>query len=86
MKSFLDFAYSHLELFLRIVAVAQMALAVLSFFLPRILKWETDIARMSLLVREVFQIHSWFISLTLLIWGVLTWRFATEMAQSPTEL
>ena len=86
MKSLLDFAYSHLELFLRIVAVAQIALAVLSFFLPRILKWETDIARMSLLVREVFVIHSWFISLTLLTWGVLTWRFAAEMAHAPTEL
>ena len=86
MKSLFDFAYSHLELFLRIVAIAQVALAVLSYFLPRILKWEADIARMSLLVREVFRIHSWFISLTLLIWGVLTWRFAAEFAQAPTEL
>jgi hypothetical protein len=86
MKFLLDFTYSHLELFLRIIALAQVALAVLSFFLARILKWETDITRMSLLVREVFEIHSWFISLTLLIWGVLTWRFAEEMAQAPTEL
>lgn len=86
MKPILDFAYANLELFLRIIAVAQIALAVLSFFLPRILDWKADMERMSLLVREVFEIHSWFISLTLVIWGVLTWRFAPEMAHEPTEL
>ena len=86
MTTLLDFAYGNLELFLRIIAVAQMGLAVLSFFLPRILHWEADINRMSLLVREVFEIHAWFISLTLLIWGGLTWRFAPEMAKAPTEL
>ena len=86
MKPLLDFAHANLELFLRIIAVAQIALAVLSFFLPRILKWQADIARMSPLVRDVFVIHSWFISLTLLIWGALTWRFASEMAHAPTDL
>ena len=86
MNPLYNFAFEHLELFLRIIAVAQLALAVLSFFLPRILNWKPDIARMSLLVRDVFVIHSWFISLTLIIWGVLTWRFAHEMAHAPTEL
>ena len=76
MKPLFDFAYGNLELFLRIIAVAQIGLAVLSFFLPRILKWEGDIARMSPLVRDVFVIHSWFISLTLLIWGVITSELA----------
>lgn len=86
MKALSDFAIANLELFLRIIAIAQLALAALSFFLPRILKWEADMARMSLLVREVFVIHSWFISITLVIWGVLTWRFAHEMAHAPTDL
>jgi hypothetical protein len=35
---------------------------------------------MSLLVREVFRVHAWFISVTLAIFGVLTWRFAGDMA------
>jgi hypothetical protein len=86
MKALFDFTHGHLELFLRIIAVAQVALAVLSACLPRILRWGPDIARMPLLLREVFVIHSWFISLTLLIWGVLTWRFAPEMAHAPTAL
>ena len=86
MKTILDPLFTHLELLLRIVAAMQIGLAVLSLCLPRILDWKADIARMSLLVRQVFEIHSWFIALTLVIWGVLTWHFAPEMARAPTEL
>lgn len=82
----LQLPFAHLELFLRIIAVAQIGLAVLSLCLPRILDWKADIARMSLLVRQVFEIHSWFIALTLVIWGVLTWRFAPQMAGAAPEL
>ena len=77
---------THLELWLRIVAVAQIALAALSLCLPRILNWRAEIDRMSPLVRDVFEIHSWFIALTLVIWGALTWRFAAELAHAPTDL
>ena len=86
MNTLWNFTITHLELWLRIVAVAQVALAVLSLNLPRILQWQPDIDRMSLLVRQVFEIHAWFIALTLMIWGALTWRFAPEMAHAPTEL
>ncbi|CAN5726898.1 hypothetical protein BH11VER1_BH11VER1_21660 [soil metagenome] len=86
MNTLYTFTLQHLELWLRIVAVAQIALAALSLCLPRILDWKADLGRMSLLVRDVFKIHSWFIALTLVIWGVLTWRFAPEMAHAPTDL
>jgi len=86
MKTLIDFAFAHLEALLRFVALLQLGLAALSLSLPRILKWEPDIKRMSLLVRDVFIIHSWFIALTLVIWGALTWRFAGEMASAPTAL
>ena len=36
--------------------------------------------RAPLLIREVFQIHTYFISITLAIFGILTWRFAGEIA------
>ncbi|MCE9519947.1 MAG: hypothetical protein K8R87_10390 [Verrucomicrobia bacterium] len=86
MNTLIQFSLRHLELWLRIVAVAQLALAALSLCLPRIMKWKPDIDRMSPLVRDVFEIHSWFIALTLVIWAVLTWQFAPEMAQAPTQL
>jgi hypothetical protein len=69
-----------LQITLECAAAAQISVAILNLFLVRLMKWQPDLARMSLLVREVFQVHAWFISVTLAIFGTLTLRFATEMA------
>ena len=61
-------------------AAMQLGIAVLNLFLIRLLKLQEDLARMQLLVREVFRVHAWFISITLAIFGVMTWRFVDEMA------
>jgi hypothetical protein len=82
----IHFSPDHLETFLRVIAVAQIALAALSLSLSQILHWKPEIDRMPLLLREVFEIHTWFIALTLVIWGVLTWSFSGEMTQAPTPL
>lgn len=68
-----------LTLVLITAAVAQLCIAALNLFLVRILKWHDDLNRAPLLLREVFWVHSWFISVTLLIFGVMTLRFAGEM-------
>lgn len=75
-----------LELLLQLVAVAQLAIALLNFSLVRLLDWKRDLAQMPLLLREVFHVHMWFISVTLLIFGVITWRFAPEMAHGGAEI
>jgi len=61
-------------------AALQLGVAVLNLFLFRILRWKNELARMPLLLSEVIQVHTWFISITLAIFGVLTWRFALQMA------
>jgi hypothetical protein len=70
----------NLELFLRLAALAQLGVVVLNLFLIRIMKWQRDLDAMPLLIREVFQIHMYFISITLAIFGTVTWRFAGEIA------
>ena len=69
-----------LELFLRLAALAQLGVVVLNLFLIRIMNWRRDLDMMPLLIREVFQIHVYFISITLAIFGAVTWRFASEIA------
>lgn len=69
-----------LSMLLQFAAASQVAIAVLNLFLVPILKWREDLARMPLLLREVFQVHAWFISITLAIFAAITWRFASEMA------
>jgi len=66
--------------FLIVAASLQVAIAGLNLFLVPLLKWRNDLARMPLLLREVFQVHVWFISITLAIFGTMTFRFASEMA------
>ena len=75
-----------LELGLRIAALVQLGVAVLNLFLIRIMKWEPDLARAPLLIREVFHIHVHFISITLVIFGLLTWRFAGDLARGANPL
>jgi hypothetical protein len=70
---------------LRIAAAAQLAIALLNLFLVRLLEWKTDLNRVPLLLREVFHVHCWFISITLGIFGVTTLRFADAMAASSDE-
>jgi hypothetical protein len=75
-----------LEIALRGAAVAQFAVAILNLFLIRIMKWKPDLERAPLIIREVFRIHVVFISITLSIFGALTWRFAYEIARASSPL
>ena len=74
------------DLALRAAAIAQVAVAILNLFLIRIMKWKPDLNRAPLLIREVFQIHVIFISITLSIFALLTWRFVREIAGAANPL
>ena len=71
-----------LELLLRFAALAQLGVVILNLFLVRLMNWRPDLNAMPLLIREVFQIHVYFISITLAIFGAITWRFAAEIARA----
>lgn len=75
-----------LVLWLKLAATIQLAVAILNLFLVRLLHWQEPVAGMPLLMREVFHVHCWFISITLCIFGILTWRFASDMAGARNEL
>ena len=78
--------FDNLELLLRLAALAQLGVVLLNLFLVRLMNWRPDLEAMSLLIREVFQIHIYFISITLAIFGVLTWRFAADIATAAHPL
>lgn len=67
-------------------AIGQIAIAFLNLRLDRLLHWQQDLAGLPLLLREVFTVHKWFITLTLLIFGVITLRFAASLASGDLEL
>jgi len=61
-------------------AASQILVALLNLCLPALLGWRTALANLPRLVREVFHVHSLFVSLTLLGFASLTFAFATDMA------
>jgi hypothetical protein len=69
-----------LATWLRAAAALQIGIAILNLFLVPLLRWQDEVARMPLLLREVFHVHAWFISVTLTLFAVVTWRFAKELA------
>lgn len=76
----------HLEAFLLGAAVLQFAIAGLNLFLVPLLGWKEDVQRLPLLLREVFTVHAWFISVTLLIFGALTWRFSADLGAGSSAM
>ena len=75
-----------LEVLLVGAAVGQLMIAGLNLGLVRLLGWKSELARMPLLVREVFCVHKLFITLTLVLFGVITLRFAGELAAGENPL
>lgn len=63
----------------------QVFVAFLNLFLSRILNWKEDIARMPLLLREVHTVHSWFISIILLIFASMTLGYHHEIVEGKNQ-
>jgi hypothetical protein len=75
-----------IELLLQFAAVAQLGIALLNLLLTRLLGWRDDIARMPLLLHQVFHVHAWFISITLSIFALMTWQFAGDLARGANDM
>jgi hypothetical protein len=61
-------------------AVFQGATASVNLFLERLLGWDAELEKMPLLLRQVHRVHAWFISVTVAMFAILTWRFAGDLA------
>ena len=76
----------YLDWLLRAAAIGQIAIAGINLRLDRIMGWELELSKLSQLSREVFHVHKWFVSITLVIFGLITMRFAGEFANGASEL
>lgn len=61
-----------IEILFYLCAAAQFAIGALNLGIPRIMSWGEPIAAMPLLVRQVFHMHSFFISMTCAAFAVMT--------------
>jgi hypothetical protein len=61
-----------LESQLRIAGALQIALAALHLAFPKRFQWKEELARLSLLNRQIFVVHTLFICFVLLLFGSLS--------------
>lgn len=62
---------SVLEILLRIAGASQIVLALAHLSFGRRFDWRNELARLSLLNRQIFQVHCFFICLVLVLMGLL---------------
>jgi hypothetical protein len=64
---------------LRLVGTALLALGAVHALLPRLIGWPTDLARTTLLTRQVSYAHLGFVGLTCALLGLLPLTLAREL-------
>ena len=70
---------------LRIVGVLMAGLVLLNIFVPRRFGWRDELAHVSLLNRQIFQAHTFFLIVTLALFSALLLSSAEALVQ-PTQL
>ena len=70
---------------LRITGIIMALLVVVNLFIPSRLRWREDTARLSLVNRQIFQVHSIFIVLILALFSALLLTVGDTLLE-PTRL
>lgn len=70
---------------LRVVGAIMAVLVVVNLFVPGRLRWREELARVSLVNRQIFQVHTVFIILILAMFAVLLLTSADALLE-PTRL
>jgi hypothetical protein len=76
---------TNVELHLRIVGVLLLALVALNVYVPRRFNWREELERLSLLNRQIFQVHAAFICVILVMFALLSLFYPRELLE-PTPL
>ena len=76
---------TNVELHLRVVGVLLLALVALNLYVPRRFNWRGELATISLLNRQIFQVHAAFICVILVMFAALALFYPRELLE-PTPL
>ncbi len=74
-----------LNFHLKFVGLALMVLAVAHIPIHRHFKWKAETAVLTLLTRQIFHVHTFFVALTVWMFGALTFFFTDELLK-PSKL
>lgn len=70
-----------MELHLKIAGAILVFLALVHVIFPVYFKWKEELQRISLINRQLIQVHTFFIALTVLLMGLLALSFPVALQQ-----
>lgn len=70
-----------LPLLLKFAGLLLIGLSLLHAFLGKRFNWDEELARLSLLNRQIFRVHCFFIALTVALMGVLALLYTEELVR-----
>jgi hypothetical protein len=73
-----------LHIHLQIVGILLMLLGLSHIFFNRFFRWEQELVAVSLLTRQVFFVHNFFIGLTVMLGGVASFFCANALLRPDT--
>jgi hypothetical protein len=71
-----------MEIQLKIIGGLLIALALIHIVFPKYFNWDKELSQLSLVNKQMMQVHTLFIALTLFLMGVLCFTSAIELTKT----
>jgi len=71
-----------MEVHLKIIGPMLMLLALIHVIFPKYFNWKDELSKLSLVNREIFKVHTFFIALTVFLMGLLCFLYSEEFIQT----
>lgn len=71
-----------MEIHLKVIGILLIALALVHGAFPKYFNWDKELKSLSLINRQMMTIHTFFISLTVLLMGLLCLTSSTELMET----
>ena len=72
-----------MELHIKIIGILSITLALIHFIFPKYFKWKKELTTLSLINRQIMEVHTFFIALVVFLIGVLCLTSANELTTTP---
>ena len=72
-----------MEIHLKIIGLLLISLAFVHVIFPRYFEWKEELKSLSLINREMTYVHTFFIALIVLMFGVLSFFYSVELVRTP---
>ena len=72
-----------MELHVQIVGSLLISLSLMHIVIPRYLKWEQELASLSIITKQILYVHTFFIAFVVLLMGLLCLSYSRALVHDP---